>query len=202
MSQLKEYTTKSLYKQEEARKNKKLRDEYNTKIQNCDYLLTTLDKSSIENKNCLKICLAYLSKKRDATLTDIQTAILMGNAVVSSASNFHLKINENQAVLTNDYGVEVYEAEGSAYASTLSFFVRIAIVENTLLQNTFILDEALATLSPESSANLSRLIKEKSATNQFILIEQKPEVFAQGVDKRYMVRKTANISEVKEEVSV
>lgn len=155
-----------------------------------------------ENTNALKICRKYLADKRDEAFEDIKEAILMGNSIITSASKYHLEIGDKTASIVNEYGVDVYESEGSAYTATVSFFARIAVVENTGLQNTFFLDEALTHLSPESSANLSHLLLEKSKTCQLVLIEQKPEVFAQGVSKRYFVYKNGEYSELREEGGV
>jgi hypothetical protein len=183
---------------EENEKNSKDRVRLQDSIIQYGAAVKKLSTIESELKNILKICEIYLAKKQSQTMQSINEAIANGNAVIPSAGEFHLEIGDNSARLKNEDGVDVYDAEGSAYAVTESFFLRLAIAMNTDLQNTFLLDECLSTLSQESSANISKLITESAKTMQFILIEQKPEVFAHGVDKRYMVTKSNMYSEVRE----
>lgn len=183
---------------EENEKNSKERTRLRDSIVQYGTAVKTLATVESELKNILKICEIYLAKKQSQTMQSINEAIANGNAVIPSAGEFHLEIKDNAARLKNEDGVDIYDAEGSAYAVTTSFFLRLAIATNTDLQKTFLLDECLSTLSQESSANISKLIVEASKSMQFILIEQKPEVFAHGVDKRYLVTKNDKYSEVRE----
>ena len=149
-----------------------------------------------ELKNILKICKIFLSKKREHALKSINDGIMTANAIIPDAEKFHLEIGEKTAQIVNEQGIEVYDSEGSAYASLISFYTRYAIVTNTQAQKFLLLDEVLATLSPESSANLSTVLPSISKNMLLILIEQKPEVFANGVDVAYHVTKNNDRSEV------
>ncbi len=159
-------------------------------------LSQSLDVTIKENKNIIKVCKWYLAKKRDVSFREIKRGIELANAIIPEAQNYHLNISDKKASIENEYNHDLYDAEGSAYASILSFNLRSVIIDNTPILNFLLLDEIFSTLSPESSANFSKILPELAKKFLIVLIEQKPEIFVTGVDKKYLVTKNGDRTEV------
>jgi ABC-type branched-subunit amino acid transport system ATPase component len=140
---------------------------------------------------CETVVKGYLREKQQAALASINEAIADATRIVDDGEEMELIAGAGGkvALVIKSSKQQVNLCEGSAHRALLSVLPRKAILENTGYTQTMILDEPFATLSDDTSIELSPLLRDWGKNMQIILIEQKDSVFYSGADCTYRFRK-------------
>lgn len=123
----------------------------------------------------------YNNKKEEEALSGIYAGIYSAQSIIPDSGKIKMVMKAERARLVQEtpHGLEVDVnlLEGSALRAMVSFFTRDVFVENSEFMDFLIYDEPLATLSGDSSSDLSRLFNVLGKRKQILLIEQKEEIF-------------------------
>ena len=101
----------------------------------------------------VKLLTQYIKKKKEKAIRGVLTSIDNTNQIVSSRSKLNLHIDNNEVYLEGQYGEDVDTCEASSWRAMTSVQIRHAILSNTEYCKDVILDEPLAVLEDDSSAD-------------------------------------------------
>lgn len=166
----------------ETEKRRRLKEKLEKEIADITLTYDLLDKGEKDLKKKRKDTLEYIGEKKAKASSAIEATFYATNSLIPSSSYTRLKIKNDQVSLVDEQNLPIELLEGSAHRATQSFFVRSAVLRNSKYMPFMLLDEPLATLGPESSASFSKYLPPLCKHMQIILIEQKPEIFADAED--------------------
>lgn len=154
----------------------------------CEVQTGILTQVMAATKSSIKIGQEYLSEKRANSLHDIRRAISTASSVIQNCPPIRLKTHSNYAALVcgpKDRESLFDDIEGGGCRSSVAFFTRKSVLNNTPYMPLLVCDEAFPTMSPETAQAFSHLLKESAKTMQIIVIEQHPDVTDAGVDASF-----------------
>lgn len=166
------------YRMKRTKEDRKKKEELKASIRDADSVTALYKVTDDELKKIESDLRMYSEKKEEEALAGIYSGIYSAQSIIPETEGIELKIGNGKAKLVTDEGIDVNLKEGSGFRAMLSFLVRDIILENSEYENFAIYDEPLATLSGENSAELSVLFNILGKRKQLIVIEQKPEIFA------------------------
>jgi hypothetical protein len=155
-------------------KLKKLEDEYK---QYSD-VLVILKKALKEMGDLAKELQEYLGNKKKNGLSAIRAGIIATRSIIPNSSPITLEVDGNKAWLANKKGHSVMKVEGGAFRSIISVFMRERLLKSSNYIENLIIDEALATLDPENSAEFSKYLSVMAQNTPMLVIEQKDSIYS------------------------
>lgn len=166
------------YRIKRTKDDRKRREELQASIRDSDSLLRMYSLTDKELAKMQKDLQEYNNEKEKEALAGIYAGIYSAQSIIPETGGISLSIAGTKAKLITEGGLSVNLKEGSGFRAMLSFLVRDIILENSEYLDFSIYDEPLATLSGANSAELSIIFNIIGKRKQVILIEQKPEIFA------------------------
>lgn len=146
---------------------------------------------------------SFLENKKNNSKTILEASIHSVSAIVkdSELQSCTIKHENGKTKILNHKGVNINRVEGSAARATMGLLLRYTCLK--ALPNKIqlmLLDEALATLSVDSSVNLRELVEILSQDIGIVGIEQKDILYNGLASRKYRAVKVRGVSIIKEEV--
>lgn len=158
------------------------------------------EKGSLECKDLIKKITEYLNEKKTKGLNSVYSAIYSARNIIPNTAELELVVDKEVAYLANSYGYNVDQLEGGGFRATISRFIcdRFLKAMPNMIQTQF-WDEALSTLDPETSAEMSKYIGVLAEAGPIVVTEQKDAIFEAMDYTSYLFRKVDGSSTVRKE---
>lgn len=179
VQKLRDEAAKCEYRAKQTEENAKKVDVLNTRIAGLEDDIEICNNVMMHTQPVLDDILRYINEKSEQGQHRINQALsLAGDIIPDSMKGIQFKIENEKAWLeVNEMNVD--DVEGSGYKGAASMFIQASILQqNPQHLQTLILDEPLSKVSVENSASISACLPYICRDLQVILIEQKPEVYA------------------------
>lgn len=146
----------------------------------------------------------FLENKKSSSKEILEASIRSVSAIVHDSDLQQCSIlHENgKTKILNEKGQNINKREGSAARATMGLLLRYACIKAlpNKIQIMF-LDEALATLSSQTSMNLRELLEVFSQDMGIVGIEQKDIIFTGLTSSKYVATKVNGVSSIRKVVS-
>lgn len=146
---------------------------------------------------------SFLENKKNNSKTILEASIHSVSAIVkdSELQSCTIRHENGKTKILNKMGVNINRIEGSAARATMGLLLRYTCIK--ALPNKIqimLLDEALATLSVDTSVNLREMVELLSKDIGIVGIEQKDTLYNGLAARRYRAVKVRGVSVIQEEV--